>query len=156
MSVTQNSLLVLTLGMLQPIFVIFAVVIVLSVILASRLSKKIVKPLNELNLDEPLNNENYDELSPLLRRIDSQQKEIKRQKRKLERKQSEFDAVIKEMSEGIVLLNSKGVILALNRAAAELLEADTFDAGKDILTVNRRPELTELLRKAQSLSLIHI
>lgn len=150
MSVTQNSLLVLTLGMLQPIFVIFAVVIVLSVILASRLSKKIVKPLNELNLDEPLNNENYDELSPLLRRIDSQQKEIKRQKRKLERKQSEFDAVIKEMSEGIVLLNSKGVILALNRAAAELLEADTFDAGKDILTVNRRPELTELLRKAQS------
>lgn len=150
MSVTQNSLLVLTLGMLQPIFVIFAVVIVLSVILASRLSKKIVKPLNELNLDEPLNNENYDELSPLLRRIDSQQKEIKRQKRKLERKQSEFDAVIKEMSEGIVLLNSKGVILALNRAAAELLEADTFDAGKDILTVNRCPELTELLRKAQS------
>lgn len=150
MSVTQNSLLVLTLGMLQPIFVIFAVVIVLSVILASRLSKKIVKPLNELNLDEPLNNENYDELSPLLRRIDSQQKEIKRQKRKLERKQSEFDAVIKEMSEGIVLLNSKGVILALNRAAAELLEADTFEAGKDILTVNRRPELTELLRKAQS------
>lgn len=150
MSVTQNSLLVLTLGMLQPIFVIFAVVIILSVILASRLSKKIVKPLNELNLDEPLNNENYDELSPLLRRIDSQQKEIKRQKRKLERKQSEFDAVIKEMSEGIVLLNSKGVILALNRAAAELLEADTFDAGKDILTVNRRPELTELLRKAQS------
>lgn len=150
MSVTQNSLLVLTLGMLQPICVIFAVVIVLSAILASRLSKKIVKPLNELNLDEPLSNEEYDELSPLLRRIDSQQKEIKRQKRKLERKQSEFDAVIKEMSEGIVLLNSKGVILALNRAAAELLEADTFDAGKDILTVNRRPELTELLRKAQS------
>ncbi|MCI8472529.1 MAG: PAS domain-containing sensor histidine kinase [Clostridiales bacterium] len=150
MSVTQNSLLVLTLGMLQPIFVIFAVVIVLSVILASRLSKKIVKPLNELNLDEPLSNEEYDELSPLLRRIDSQQKEIKRQKRKLERKQSEFDAVIKEMSEGIVLLNSQGMILALNRAAAELLEADTFDTGKDILTVNRRSELTELLRKAQN------
>lgn len=150
MSVTQNSLLVLTLGMLQPIFVIFVIVIVLSVILASRLSKKIVEPLNKLNLDEPLSNEEYDELSPLLRRIDSQQKEIKRQKRKLERKQSEFDAVIKEMAEGIVLLNSKGVILALNRAAAELLEADTFDAGKDILTVERRPELTELLRKAQS------
>lgn len=150
MSVTQNSLLVLTLGMLQPIFVIFAVVIVLSVILASRLSKKIVEPLNRLNLDEPLSNENYDELSPLLRRIDSQQKEIKRQKSKLERKQSEFDAVIKEMAEGLVLLNSKGVILALNRAAAELLEADTFDTGKDILTVERRPELTELLRKAKS------
>ena len=65
-SVTQNSLLVLTLGMLQPICVIFAVAIVLSIILASRLSKKIVKPLNDLNLDEPLNNEEYEELNPLL------------------------------------------------------------------------------------------
>ena len=150
LSVTQNSLVILTLGMLQPILIIFVIAVILSGFLASRLSKKIVKPLNELNLDKPLDNDGYDELSPLLRRIDSQQKEIKRQKRKLERKQSEFDAVIKEMAEGIVLLNSKGVILALNRAAAELLEADTFDAGKDILTVERRPELTELLRKAQS------
>lgn len=150
LSVAQSSLLLLTLGMLQPICIIFAVVIVLSILLASRLSKKIVEPLNELNLDEPLNNEKYDELSPLLRRIDTQQKEIKSQKNELERKQSEFDAVIKEMAEGIVLLNSKGNILSLNRAAAELLEANTFDAGKDILTVNRRPELTELLHKAQN------
>lgn len=150
LSVAQNSLLVLTLEMLQPICVIFAVVIVLSILLAFRLSKKIVEPLNKLNLDEPLNNEKYDELSPLLRRIDTQHKEIKRQKSELERKQSEFDAVIKEMAEGIVLLNSKGVILSLNRAAAELLEANTFDAGKDIFTINRSPALTQLLHKAES------
>ncbi len=150
MSVTQNSLLVLTLGMLQPICVIFAAAFILSVVLASRLSKKIVKPLNELNLDEPLNNEEYDELSPLLRRIDIQQRQIQRQKKELERKQSEFDTVTRGMTEGIVLLNQKSAILSINRAAAQLLEASTFDAGKDILTVNRRPELTELLRKAQS------
>ncbi len=150
MSVTQNSLLVLTLGMLQPICVIFAAAFILSVVLASRLSKKIVKPLNELNLDEPLNNEEYDELSPLLRRIDVQQRQIQRQKKELERKQSEFDTVTRGMTEGIVLLNQKSAILSINRAAAQLLEASTFDAGKDILTVNRRPELTELLRKAQS------
>lgn len=149
LSVAQNSLLVLTLGMLQPILVIFAIVIILSVILASRLSKKIVKPLNELNLEEPLSNENYDELSPLLRRIDTQQKQIQRQKKELERKQSEFDTVTGGMTEGIVLLNQKGMMLSINRAAAELLGANIFDIGKDILTVNRRPELTELLRKAE-------
>ena len=148
-SITQNSLLVLTLGMLQPICVIFIVVIVLSILLASRLSKKIVKPLNDLNLNEPLNNEEYDELSPLLRRIDAQQRQIRWQKNELSRKQSEFDAVTGGMEEGIVLLNAKGVILSINRAAAKLLGTDTFDIGKDILTINRSPALTQLLHKAE-------
>ena len=107
----------LTLGMLQPICVIFVIVIVLSAILASRLSKKIVKPLNELNLDEPLNNEEYDELSPLIRRIDTQQRHIRWQKNELNRRQNEFNMVTKGMAEGIVLLNNKGVILSLNHAA---------------------------------------
>lgn len=148
-SITQTSLLVLMLGMLQPLCVIFIVVIVLSILLASRLSKKIVKPLNDLNLNEPLNNEEYDELSPLLRRIDAQQRQIRWQKNELSRKQSEFDAVTGGMEEGIVLLNAKGVILSINRAAAKLLGADTFDIGKDILTINRSPALTQLLHKAK-------
>lgn len=148
-SITQTSLLVLMLGMLQPLCVIFIVVIVLSILLASRLSKKIVKPLNDLNLNEPLNNEEYDELSPLLRRIDAQQRQIRWQKNELSRKQSEFDAVTGGMEEGIVLLNAKGVILSINRAAAKLLGAGTFDIGKDILTINRSPALTQLLHKAE-------
>lgn len=150
LSVTQNSLLVLTLGMLQPICIIFAVAVVLSIILASRLSKKIVKPLNELNLDEPLNNDGYDELSPLLHRIDTQQRQIRRQKEELKRKQSEFETVAGGMAEGIVLLNKKGGILSINRAAAELLGADSLAVGKDILSVNRSLVLTELLHKAEN------
>lgn len=149
LSVTQNSLLVLTLGMLQPICAIFAVAVVLSVALASRLSKKIVKPLNELNLDEPLSNGEYDELSPLLRRIDTQQGQIRRQKKELERKQSEFNTVTGGMAEGIVLLNADGEILSINRAAAELFGTDIFAVGENILSVNRSPALTGLLRKAE-------
>ena len=150
LSVTQNSMWVLTLGMLQPILAILAAAIVLSIILASRLSKNIVKPLNELNLDDPLSNDGYDELAPLLRRIDTQQRQILRQKNELKRKQSEFDTVTRSMAEGIILLNQKGIILSINRAAAELFETDSFAVGKDILSVNRSLELSELLRKSEN------
>lgn len=149
LSVTQNSMLVLTLGMLQPIIIIFAVAIVLSAFLASRLSKKIVKPLNELNLDKPLDNDGYDELSPLLRRINTQQRQIRRQKEELKRKQSEFEAVTGGMTEGIILLNQKGTILSINRAASKLFDTDSFVVGEDILSVNRSLALTELLHKAE-------
>lgn len=148
LAVTQNSLLVLTLGMLQPIMIIFAVSIVLSAVFASGLSKKIVKPLNELDLDNPLDNGGYDELSPLLRRIDTQQRQIRRQTEELERKQSEFEAVTDGMAEGIILLNQKGTILSINPAASKLFNTDSFAVGKDILSVNRSVTLTELLRKA--------
>lgn len=150
LSVTQNSMWVLTLGMLQPILAILAAAIVLSIILASRLSKNIVKPLNELNLDDPLSNDGYDELAPLLRRIDTQQRQILRQKNELKRKQSEFDTVTRSMAEGIILLNQKGIILSINRAAAGLFETDSFAVGKDILSVNRSLELSELLRKSEN------
>lgn len=148
LAVTQNSLLVLTLGMLQPILIIFVVAIVLSAVFASGLSKKIVKPLNELDLDNPLDNGGYDELSPLLRRIDTQQRQIRRQTEELERKQSEFEAVTDGMAEGIILLNQKGTILSINPAASKLFNTDSFAVGKDILSVNRSVTLTELLRKA--------
>lgn len=150
LSIAQNTLLTLLLGMMQPICIIFAVALVLSLVLASRLSKKIVQPLNELNLDEPLNNDGYEELSPLLRRIDAQQEKIKRQREELHQKQSEFEAVTAGMAEGIVLLNSKGTVLSINRAASRLLGADSSCIGQDILSVNRSLELTELLRRAEN------
>ncbi len=149
LSIAQNSMLVLTFGMLQPIIIIFAMAIILSAFLASRLSKKIVKPLNELNLDEPLENDGYDELSPLLRRIDTQQQQIRQQKEELNHKQSEFEAVTSGMAEGIILLNPKGTILSINRAASKLFGTDSFVVGEDILSVNRSLALTELLQKAE-------
>ena len=79
LAVTQNSVLTIALGMLQPILLVALVAVILALVLASKVSKAIVKPLNELNLDEPLNNEGYDELSPLLRRIDSQQRQLRGQ-----------------------------------------------------------------------------
>lgn len=154
LSVVQNSLLTLILAMMQPILVIFAAAFILSLVFASRISKRIVKPLNELNLDEPLDNDNYDEIAPLLTRLSSQQQRIKNQSAELEQKCREFEAVTTGMSEGIVLLNAKHEILSINPAAKRLLGAENVSsdyplpAGQTILSLNRSTELQNILAQA--------
>lgn len=148
LSVTQYSVLMLILGMLQPICIVFLAAVILSVVLAVRLSKKIVKPLNGLNLDEPLNNKEYDELSPLLRRIDNQQTQLKWQEEQLLRKQKELDAIVGNMKEGMILLNHKGKIISINPSAENLLNTNSYCVGKDILTISRNLELHEVLIRA--------
>ena len=148
LSIAQSSILTLILGMAQPICTVFAIALVVSLVLAYRLSKKIVEPLNKLNLDEPLKNENYDELAPLLRRIAWQQKELNKKSSELQNRQNEFETVTDSMNEGLVLLNCKGTILSINEAAGTLLEAGHESVGKNILTINRNFELQEILSKA--------
>lgn len=147
-SVAQNSILTLLFGMTQSLSILFAVVLVISLLLASRLSKSIVKPLNDINLDEPLKNKGYDELSPFLNRIAAQQKRIRLQSDELSQKQIEFETVTEGMHEGIVLLNDKGKILSMNKAGEKLLNVSPDFLGTDILTVNHSYELQELMRKA--------
>lgn len=148
LSVAQNTVLTLLLGMAQPICIVFLAAIILSVLLAVRLARQIVKPLNELNLNEPLSNKEYDELSPLLRRIDSQQRQLKWQEAELQKKQRELDTIVENMKEGMILLNQTGKIISINPSAAKLLNADHHCVGKDILTVSRDLELQEVLSKA--------
>jgi len=150
LSVIQNTMLTLVLGMMQPICIIFVVALLLSLALASRLSKNIVKPLNELNLDEPLKNHSYNELSLLLGRLNAQQRQIKQQSNELIQKQREFETVIIGMSEGIVLLNRKKVILSMNPAAQRLLGAEHSLIGNSIFLVNQSPELQEVLLKSNN------
>ncbi len=148
LSIAQSTQLSLLMGMFQPICIVAGVAIVLSFILASRLSKKVVKPLNELNLEDPLNNEGFDELSPLFRRLKSQQRQIRSQSEELQKRQAEFETVTENMTEGIVLLNSKGTVLSINHAAARLLGAENTSVGQDILEINRSLKMQELLRES--------
>ena len=148
LSIAQSSILTLILGMLQPMCTVFAIALILSLFLAYRLAKNIVEPLNKLNLDEPLKNENYDELAPLLRRIAWQQKELSKKSSELQNRQNEFEAVTDSMNEGLVLMNYKGTILSINEAAARLLDTGHESVGKNILTINRNMELQEILSKA--------
>lgn len=148
LSVTQSTIIMLLFDVLQPICVIFIIAIIMSMILASRLAKKIVQPLNKLDLDNPLSNKDYDELSPLFRRLDLQQRELARQESQLKRKENEFDAVTANMNEGLVLLNNSGIILSINPAAKKILEADHRCLGKNILEINSSLEVENFLSKA--------
>lgn len=149
-SVTQYTVLTLLLGMLQPILIILALAIILSVALAKRLSRRIVAPLNQLNLDQPLENDVYEELSPLLTRIEHQHRHIRDQLEELKHKRSEFATVTDSMSEGLILLNEAGVILSINPAAARLFGTDTAYVGRDMLTVDRSVAMQHLLSIAQA------
>lgn len=148
LSVSHGSVLLLLIGMAQPILIIIAIAAILSFVLANKLSRRIVEPLNRLNLDEPLENEGYDELSPLLRRIHSQQGQLRQQAATLKQKQNELDTIISNMAEGMVLLDQSGKILSVNQSARELLDAPDAGFGKAILTVSRNPELQQAVDQA--------
>ena len=151
LSVSHNTILVLLFGMLQPILIVIAVALVLSFLLASRLSKRIVEPMNKLNLDEPLENEGYDELSPLLRRIYSQQQHLKAQQEKLTQKQNELDAIVSHLEEGMILLDRNCRVITANRAALSLLDVkNTNPAGRSLLSLNRNLELQGSVKQALS------
>ena len=140
---------VLALGMLQPILAVIILALILSGVLASRLSRKIVEPLNQLDLDHPLdNNAAYAELAPLLRRINRQHMEISLQLCKLRKKTDEFDQTIRNMREGLVLLDETGCILSINDAARSMFGVSGECVGADFLTVDRRHDMSQAIHRA--------
>ena len=139
---------VLMLNMLQPILLVLAAALILSGVLASRLARRITEPLNRLDLEHPLENDTYEELAPLLRRMEHQRRQIDRQMDELRRRSEEFEQITGSMSEGLVLLDEAGVILSINPAARRLLDAAENCVGQDILTVERDVALSDALHQA--------
>ena len=138
----------LVLGMLQTIIFIIIGALILSGVLASRLSKRIVEPLNNLDLERPLENETYEEISPLLNRINRQSSEISKQLRRLEEKTDEFNQITESMKEGLVLLDNKGIVLSINPAARNIFGSDTQGAvGHDFLRLDRSRTLSAAIEK---------
>ena len=148
LSCAQDSVVRLVLDMVPPLLAILLLVLGLSLALARRVARKAVEPLNHMNLDDPLSNEDCDELTPLLRRIHSQQQELKDQAQTLARRQEEFDTVTTSMNEGLVLLDAHGAILSINGAARRILDAQGECKGESLLTLNRSLAVQELLQSA--------
>ena len=138
----------LALGLLQPVLAVLLVALILSGVLANGLAKRIVQPLNNLDLEEPLENDTYPELAPLLGRIDRQHSEITRQVRRLKQKTDEFAQITANLTEGLVLLDEKGKILSLNPAAARIFGADQGAVGQDLLTLDRTPATSRAVETA--------
>lgn len=147
-SVSSATVWVLALGIIQPVLFVLAAAIVLSGILASRIARHIVEPLNSLDLEKPLENDTYEEIAPLLNRIDKQHRQIDLQLSELQRKNDEFDQITSSMTEGLVLLNEKNIILSINPAALKLFHAEYACIGKDFLTVERSHNVSRAINDA--------
>lgn len=150
LAATQSSVWNLLLGMSWFIVVVLGGAIVVSSVLADRLAREIVRPINDLNLDDPLANGEYEEIAPLLRRLEAQQRQLRAQERELRQKQKQFHTVTRSLSEGLVLVDSSGTILSINPAAAQLLEVTPHCLGADFSAANRNEAVSALLDQALS------
>ena len=147
-SVSRATIGVLMLGILQPILIVLIAALVLSGMLAKRLSKRIVEPLNSLDLEHPLDNDSYEELSPLLNRINRQHNQITAQMRELKKRTDQFAQITASMNEGLVLLDNRGCILSINPAAIEIFGAEPSCVGRDFLSVDRSHDMNVAIQAA--------
>ncbi len=133
-----------------PMSTVFLIAVVFSALFARRMAKRIVNPLSRLNLDRPLENEAYEELSPLLGKVNKQHKQIAEQMVLLKQKADEFEQIIAAINEGIVLLDEHGVVISMNPAAKQLFGIYTKCAGLDFFVVERSPEMSHAIKSAFS------
>ena len=147
-STNQASAWALMIDMLWPVTLITVLAIGLSALLARRMAKNIVEPMNNLDLEHPLKNDVYEEISPLLHRIHRQHNQIQAQMEELRRKSDEFNQITGSMQEGLVLLDSYGTIISMNTAAQKIFEADEDCTGKDFLIIDRTSAMRNALNDA--------
>ena len=147
-SVNRASGFVLLLGMMYPVIIVIIIAVIISAVLAHKMSKRIIEPLNKLDLDNPTENDTYEEIAPLLRRIHKQNMKIERKVAELNRRKDEFELITKNMREGLILLDKNRNILTINSAAMTIFSTDENCVGKEFLTINRRHEITSAIEKA--------
>ena len=148
LSSTRQSMLQLLVNNLWPVLLIIAAAAAMSFWLANRLAREIVRPLNTLDLDAPLENHTYPEIRPLLQRLENQQEQLRQQSRELARHEKEFRTATKALPEGLVLLSSTGTILSINPAASMLLNVTQNCVGADFSVANRNTDIAALVETA--------
>ena len=158
-SASQESVWSLMFDLVWPIVLIAVLAFGLSAFLARRMAKKIVEPLNALDLEEPLKNDVYEEVSPLLQRIHQQHNQIRMQVEALQRKTDEFLQITENLQGGLVLLNHEGTVVSINPAARRLFDAEDDCVGKNFLRVDRsrpvRDAVNDVLDKGRGAAQIH-
>lgn len=148
-SVKHYTVITILLGLVQPILAILLISSVLCFALSLRLSKSIVKPINSLDLDAPENNDAYEELAPLLRKISRQRKVIDEQLRNAKQMQEEFRLITENMSEGFLVIDSERNVLTYNSAALRLLGISEPPSG-NVLAINRAGPFRDAVERALS------
>lgn len=143
-STTQYTVITILLGITQPVLVIMCVALILTLVLSSRVSKAIIEPINRLDLEYPENNDTYEELTPLLKKIAEQKQTIGNQLADAQKKQAEFNLITENMSEGFLTIDKDAGILTYNSAALYLLGI-TPPADGSVLALCREKNFRKLV-----------
>ena len=144
---SQSTVVHLLMAMAPPIVLILIVTLIFAAALSSRLTKRLVRPILELDLERPEDSEVYDELSPLLTRIRRQNDTIRAQMDQLRQQKQEFTALTENMSEGFLLLDAKGRVLSYNTGALRLLGAAAPAEEASVLTLDRSDVFQQLVEQ---------
>lgn len=148
-SAKQYTVITILLGMLQPVLCVMLIALILTLVLSSRVSLAIVEPINKLDLDVPENNDTYEELTPLLRKIADQKQTIEEQLSDAHQKQKEFNLITENMSEGFLVIDQSANLLTYNSAALKLLDiAPPYD--RSVLLFCRTKEFRDVISDALS------
>ena len=143
-STEQYTVITILIGMLQPILFIMLVALILTLVLSAKVSKAIIEPINRLDLEVPENNDTYEELTPLLRKIADQKETIEEQLADARKKQKEFNLITENMSEGFLVIDAYANLLTYNSAALNLLEI-TPPADRSVLLFCRAKEFRNII-----------
>lgn len=148
-STEQYTAVSILFGMVQPVLIIIAVALFLTLALSSRVSRAIIEPINRLDLESPENNDTYEELTPLLRKISDQQRTIEGQLADAHKKQNEFNLITENMSEGFLVIDQDANLLTYNSAALKLLDMIP-SADKSVLLFCRAKEFRDVISEVLS------
>lgn len=148
-STTQNSVVAVLMGLLQPIAIIIAIALIISLFLSYRVSNSIIKPINSLDLENPEKNVTYDELTPLLKKLMIQKKTINKQIEEAKKSREEFNLICENMNEGFLVLNNNLKVLSYNTSALNLLGIEDVK-DDNVLSFNKTRNFREVTQKALS------
>ncbi len=148
LSVTQYTVVQLLMEMTRPLLIAAGVALLLSLFLSMRVSDSIIRPINELDLENPSGNDTYEELTPLLRKLTQQKSTIQRQLADAYQKQKEFRLITENMSEGVLVIDQQMNLLSSNKAARRLLHAGEADMIGSVLILNRTRPFRTAIEKA--------
>lgn len=134
-------------GMVQPVLIMLVTMTALAAWIASRVSRHIVEPVNALDLEHPEENQVYDEIAPLLTKINRQQKSLKHEIAEAKRQQEEFSIITENMEEGFLVIDAHTEVLSYNSSALRLLGAGTQNGRQSVLTLNRSEGFQNLIER---------
>ena len=147
---TQDSVLALVENLIFPLCGLLCLMLILSGIMASAISKRIVKPINELDLESPEENRIYEELSPLLSKIHRQNREIQNQLELAKQQQEEFALITENMREGLIVIDKYTMILSANSSAWNLFHMDRVCQGESVYCLDREEEFRHAIEQVLS------